>query len=1219
LTSPVQAPETPCAYNLAYEGPNGIVPAQHFSARPASLATVTERYYQDVPGTGYWAENGGFRFQLEHGVVFALVLPLKMPGVQLRYFSAGQVRCAVNRVPRSKAARDTRRMITASGLVQEVDGLRPRGRVQRVIAVARQLESADPAGLTVVLDEMARGEAYERRLAVLMAGAAGREQHLAGAADDQDPSVAALVLAAPGVPDALLRNAVERGSLQLRQLAYRRIRSGGKTALASSLVATARERWGDDEAAALLPACDPQTVRRLLPELAHAAPNWRTLVARHPADVAEFAEAELSGLDGPAAREWWQWRGPLVAALADAHPAAVLELAERRLIGPMPAALLQRLVRLLSVDPDRVLRLLLSDPDRAVGLRRLQISRRACARLARAADDGLAGLLRELNSGQRWVQAVLRAVPPARRWQIFDLAHAGQATETLLTPVEVLALLPAPRRYAEASRMLALPQVAKDQAVTLALTGLLPSAQARPVLLAAIGSADAEDRASGYALLINNVARDDDPAASIELLTWLARIRNERDPVRVRVLTAVAQLPYRLFTSAAVPALDQLVSDALNVRDASPATTAAISRLALRVLWQAAAEPDGGPLADWALGIMGRLGAWHARAFDPAAELLSATRRGQEAAVWHYLRTPLTDLLRRGQAWPLLRLAAVLGRRAWPISELQQLLGEAVQVNDDRVIREAVRLWLAAPRTRDERADQLIGTDPSTITLPGVLAVVTTSRTDLLDRDLLPARPLQGRFGTKGARWVPLVAPAIVARWNPRQQAAYRGLLHSAIADPGTTGLNRAAYVRALAAVPGGGAEAVADVIAGDDELLAEAALTGLGRAARPDLALPVLLAHVGGERARVAAFAASRCASYLAPEQLAGLLGPLLTTAGRVTVRKEAARLVARTRPPGAVDSLLSAWDRPGQHRDVRIALTASLVPFLPDSRVMSALMEAATSPDEHLATAIMATGWRQLPPSARPGYANLVRLVTRHREGPTASLALHDLAGWFRWAPAASAELHDRLLDLSRLDVWQAAAGCAADPAVWSAAQTLPADLAAALIERLSDSQDPGSTRDVPALQRIEQLVDAMCAHAADLRLTPEPALRLSAVLASHDLLTAKAAQLLVLLAAPQDVAPTHLEAAADLLAGRSATAARLAARLPAGDWTTDAAVNTAGRLARRGEPAAGLLAVALVQTAGERSGWTPAWRLSLLELRAHPQADVRDTAYSVKIARE
>ena len=665
-------------------------------------------------------------------------------------------------------------MMTASGLVQEVDGLPPRGRVQRVIAVARELESADPAGLTVVLDELARGEAYERRLAVLMAGAAGREQYLAGAADDQDPSVAALVLVSPGVSDALLRNAVQRGSLQLRQLAYRCIRSGGKAALASSLMVTVRERWGDDEAAALLPACDPPTVRRLLPELAHAAPNWRTLVARHPAAVAEFAEAELSGLDGPAAREWWQWRGLLVTALADARPAVVLELAERRLAGPLPPALLQRLVRLLSVDPDRVLRLLLSDPDRAAGLRRLQLSRRACARLALAEDDGLAALLRELSSGQHRVQAVLRAVPPARRWPIFDLAHAGQATEMLLTPVGVLALLPAPRRYAEASRMLALPQVAKDRAATLALTGLLPSAQARPALLAAIGSADAEDRASGYALLISNVARDDDPGASVELLTWLARIRNERDPVRVRVLAAVAQLPYRLFTPAAVPALDRLVSDALNARDASPATTAAVSRLAFRVLWQAAAAPDGGPLADWALGTMGRLGAWHARAFDPAAELLSATRRGQEAAVWRYLRAPLTDLLRRGQAGPLLRLAAALGRRAWSISELQQLLGEAVHVNDDRVIREAVRLWLAIPRTRDERAGQLIATDPSIITLPQVLTVATTRRTELLDQYLLPGRPLRGRFGTKGATWVPLIVPAVVARWNPRQQAAYR-------------------------------------------------------------------------------------------------------------------------------------------------------------------------------------------------------------------------------------------------------------------------------------------------------------------------------------------------------------------------------------------------------------------------------------------------------------
>ena len=51
LTSP-PGPGTPYAYNLQYAGPDGLIPPQHYVATRASLATVDERYYQDVRTTG---------------------------------------------------------------------------------------------------------------------------------------------------------------------------------------------------------------------------------------------------------------------------------------------------------------------------------------------------------------------------------------------------------------------------------------------------------------------------------------------------------------------------------------------------------------------------------------------------------------------------------------------------------------------------------------------------------------------------------------------------------------------------------------------------------------------------------------------------------------------------------------------------------------------------------------------------------------------------------------------------------------------------------------------------------------------------------------------------------------------------------------------------------------------------------------------------------------
>ena len=89
MTSPAKASGTPYAYNLNYQGPNGIIPSQYYVASPASLATVNEHFYQDVKSTGGWIAFGGFPAQLNGGFLFSLVVPIKLPALQTEYFSAG--------------------------------------------------------------------------------------------------------------------------------------------------------------------------------------------------------------------------------------------------------------------------------------------------------------------------------------------------------------------------------------------------------------------------------------------------------------------------------------------------------------------------------------------------------------------------------------------------------------------------------------------------------------------------------------------------------------------------------------------------------------------------------------------------------------------------------------------------------------------------------------------------------------------------------------------------------------------------------------------------------------------------------------------------------------------------------------------------------------------------------------------------------------------------
>ncbi len=88
LTSSRDGSNAAYAYNLNYAGPDGIIPArQHYRVTPASLATVTDRYVQDVAARGGWGDFGAFSAELP-GLLFASVVPFSLPARQVQYYTA---------------------------------------------------------------------------------------------------------------------------------------------------------------------------------------------------------------------------------------------------------------------------------------------------------------------------------------------------------------------------------------------------------------------------------------------------------------------------------------------------------------------------------------------------------------------------------------------------------------------------------------------------------------------------------------------------------------------------------------------------------------------------------------------------------------------------------------------------------------------------------------------------------------------------------------------------------------------------------------------------------------------------------------------------------------------------------------------------------------------------------------------------------------------------
>ncbi|AVT28942.1 hypothetical protein C6361_04915 [Plantactinospora sp. BC1] len=1160
-------------------------------------------------------------------------------------------------------------------LLRELDPLPYPQRLRRLAPAVRAL--AGDGTLADVLAQLRGGDRYQRHLALTMALIGRDEAGIAAALTDADPTIRGTALRAALRADRFdtddLVALVADASAQTRRLVCRTLARSTHSDRAEALLDVVRGRYGDAEAARLLPGCGAETVRRLLPELDHAIDNWSGLLRRHREIMLDYAEQVLAGLDAPARERWWMRRGHHLLRCADRAPGRILDLLDRyALTRRLPGDLASYGV-LAAADPARVLRLL-TDPARAGWLRHTRLPTALLDRLGRRDPTELVPLAERLRDDDTRFADLLAALPPRHRGTLYDAATAPLDRAQLLLSDQVLTVLPHAWRHREARRILALPKIAEDEARTLRYTAHLPWPEAEPALSAALRRADADDRATGYELLLAAAARSADPAAVADAVDRLLRLRNEQDPVRSRALLALAAMP-RLLSSASPATLDRIARDTTEARDASGASRGALSQLAVAVLRH---HPDRSALVRWSLRTFERL--FDDRRLPWLGQLDSGLRRGQEHDFFATVRPWLDRAIERGSHQPVAAVARMLGRRARHIPELQRLLRRAI---DPEVVsnefREAVRLWLDDPPTRSERVAEVLRVDPSTVRINEVWQIVATSRTDLLDL-VLPGPVPAGKFLSAGTRWTPPSA-RYAGRWLPRQQRALAELLERVAADAGTPVQTRAQAISAAAQLPEHGLPFVTRWVDSPNVNLAEAALGALPWTDRPAEALPILLGHADGDRARVATYAAGRAARFVAPSLLPGVLGEIATGRGKVTSRKEALRLLARFGGPESMRPLWDAWRQEGQHRDVRAAIVSAARLRLDQPECWQIVEQAADGSREDL-LAVLAQQAEATAATDRHRYAALVVRACGHPDRTVARAAWAVLPDWAPWAGdlvpvvvAAVSDLHSeqiwptvvatlgRLLDVpttagpadpgpgpvepptangttqpsagpvdpSAADgTTQPGAGPVDPSAAEGTAHRGPLVAALAALVRLDGADgDPGGPAvDRPARRRIEELV----ATAVDWAGTAGPERDREPVVAAARLLAAEPefvpaagrlfAQLVRLEAAVPDELVADLAALAGLLADRPVLADRLATRLgervAAGTGVPSDAVllDAADRLADRTDPAGALFALALAR-AGGRYGWSRPWQELLHRLRRHPVPDVRSAALDVAMA--
>ncbi|AVH55262.1 MULTISPECIES: hypothetical protein [Streptomyces] len=1100
---------------------------------------------------------------------------------------------------------------------------------QRMRELALRVRETVP--LRPVLEVLETRGPYERGIAVVAASIGRDAEWIADRIADPDAFVrghALRVAESLHVPDSAYEAALDDAPEAVRRELLRAIVVGRRTALADGLVDGVRRDWGDAEAARLLPGCTADTVVGLLPGLFHAVTGWKTLAKRHPGILLDVAEQELAALPEAVRATWWGRYAEGVAATVGAEPLRVLGLLERFGPATLPYELRACFGAFAKADPSRLLRLLLT-PTGYAARRGRALEPAVLRRLARSGAPELAAYGRALAE-RGDLAPLVKALPPARRHAFYRAAQEGRGAGHGTVDTVILDVLPRSRVAEEARRMAAAARERGAQQNSLLLAeSFLPVAEVRERLVEATRRPAAEDRTAAWPLLIRNAARLGDGAAVTSVLEEMGRLRNEHDPVRSAALHALSGVRPALFTEDAEPHLDRIAADAVEARDSSPVTRQHLSALALSVLREHAA---GGrrELVNWALRTLVRISGNTGGA--DLGRLDARLRRGQEHQVYEALRPWIEAGAEKADYSLAFALARAVGRRAAGMPELQELLWQAIRYGDDATARTAVGLWLEPPATRDERVARVLALEPSVGALWPVRQIITWRRTDLLDV-LLAEAPPYGRFLTKGTPWTVPVGCA-VRRWVPRQQRAVARQLKEQAEAAGLPLNQRAAAVAWGALIPGTGAGLVRRWTDSPDVVLAEAALAALARTDRPADALPELLAHAGGERARVAVYAATQASRYAAPSLLAEQLRAVLfASRAKVTSRKEAARLAAVRLPmPRAAALLTEAYAAPGAHVDVRAACVAFAGGLLAEEPVWGLLRDAAGA-EPVLRTAVLRVTPLDLPEPHRERYARLVRDVSSTDDPETASPAFVELARWAPWSPEAPKVLADAVTDLTRRTSWRAAAdglvtaaagsprgGRGLEQALKSLAEK---EIAASDAIGDADAGDAGGRadaderRDRPARQRVDYLVTRLAQQA---RTAPGPirpaALAAAELLAEYDSFVPQSAAITAF-HLDLDAEPERLERLASLTEGRPALAARTARELgerlgrQAHEGDPGTLLDAARRLAAHGGYGEGLLAAAVTEAIGTRTGWAAPWRELLRSLRRHPVADVRDAA--------
>ncbi len=1092
-------------------------------------------------------------------------------------------------------------------LMRRLDRLDHAERQAELVAHVRALPSKEAAALGQALGQ---GDVHRRCLGLLVAQL--RDDLEPAWASLEDPSLSVRRIAARAVgrrADAIPSSLVDRLDPATLGNILRHVVRDRRSELAEALVDILCQRERLAEAAYLMSACSPEAIAARLDTVAWPEPLWIRLAKHHPTLMVQYVGRAFKDAAERHDLVWRRFSSGVWDCLAEREPATVADWIDRfadpdRL--PIHVAALSPLIRW--------------SPARVVGWLQTRVAwfcravvPPVLARRIRELDDATLAPLCEslLRTDPHRFNALVAEVSWPRRGALFEAAAASMSLERIEWPLPLLDSLPHWLREREAARMLGLARARTDASWRRELLGRLAIDEARPRLEQEGKAASATDRAEAHAALVRCTALS--RQGMTPTLTWLQRIRNEQDPVRMAVIGALSRVPGHLFDDR--EALDAVVAPVFDARDTSYGTRAAVATLAKNLIMAQATTPTS-PMFDLGVSLLSRL-AGQAGTLD-LPQLDRNLPRGAEHPIVDALMPWLEADQKRQREQGIYRLWTALGKRAWEVASLGELIGQMIWHGQKSSAGYAAQRWIEDPRTRDARVRELVKRDRSALYLHGVFEHCHRRRQSLLhDRFKDPAP--RGRFHDGKVVIIPFIEGGM-ARWTPELQRQYLDLIDAAQKAPKRYSRTRAALVGMRARVPLTDVADLEPSLRSKDVNVVEAALGAMVWTDCPAPALPILLEHLDGDRARVAMYAMPRLARLLPASAVVEALSTLLERPRlKITVHKEALRLLGQYPTEAAVALLLRTWSRP-LHRDVRIAALHAARAVLGQPRAWELLQSAAADESVDVARGVVEVPARNIAQAHRARYVEVMAKVADHPD-PTARAALFNALqlGWAVAAVEPTVRLAARVIErLDPLDPWRAAVPVLVEGTRSTSAHPRIEELVGRLLEEATADVDPAGERDQMPYQRLLATVDALTTvHHPSAAVLLE---RVASSLAGHALGWAASVRARVAATSNDALGPVLLDLLEHAPTARSGLAvehaATAAAAAPVRDWSAAHAGAVVDALGD-GPPAARAMAARMLATFGPRWGWSTPWTERLARLRRDEEHDVHAAARLVWLA--